>query len=464
MPPGSVTGMHDAGSVGDDADDGDDGGLVRGRNGSRADPARGIGDSLREQPDVECPTSPPSGDRRAGAASAVRIPADRPYLQRGRPSLSGLERGEPRRQGEQRAVRAHLRRLDRAAAVPRRPDGGGGPRRRKHGAGRASAPGVDRAERVAQRGDRLLGCLSRPGGSRTEHPQRAAAREATGGDPRSLSSGRGDPDRRFAGGSPVGARDGGADRREGALATSRATFRNVVGVVPEVLARPPLPRELPASLADANEIATDNNPNVTTAAFQERSARDSVDQVRGELWPTVSLMGRVQRDQDVSRRDSRFDSVEALVNLTVPLYQAGAVYSRLRQQKQVVAEQRRLLDQSQNNAVEDATRAWNSLETAGAEIGSFTKQVEANQIALDGVQKEAEVGARTVLDVLDAELLDSQVSLVRSQRDQVVAAFQLNAAVGELTARRLDLPVVQYDPDRHYREVRDEADRAAATR
>src|SRR5512132_1926996 len=87
------------------------------------------------------------------------------------------------------------------------------PRRRKHGAGRASAPGVDRAERVAQRGDRLLGCLSRPGGSRTEHPQRAAAREATGGDPRSLSSGRGDPDRRFAGGSPVGARDGGADRR-----------------------------------------------------------------------------------------------------------------------------------------------------------------------------------------------------------------------------------------------------------
>ena len=245
---------------------------------------------------------------------------------------------------------------------------------------------------------------------------------------------------------------------EGALAASRATFRNVVGVVPGVLARPPLPRELPASLADANEIATDNNPNVTTAAFQERSARDSVDQVRGELWPTVSLIGRVQRDQDVSRRDSRFDSAEALVNLTVPLYQAGAVYSRLRQQKQVVAEQRRLLDQSQNNAVEDATRAWNSLETAGAEIGSFTKQVEANQIALDGVQKEAEVGARTVLDVLDAqqELLNSQVSLVRSQRDQVVAAFQLNAAVGELTARQLDLPVVHYDPDRHYREVRDE--------
>lgn len=244
---------------------------------------------------------------------------------------------------------------------------------------------------------------------------------------------------------------------EGALAASRATFRNVVGIVPGVLVRPPLPQELPASLGEANEIATGNNPNVTTAEFQERSALDSVDQVRGELWPTVSLIGRVQRDQDLTRRDSRFDSAEALVNLTVPLYQAGAVHSRLRERKQLVAEQRRLLDQSQRDAVEAATRAWNALETAGAEIGSFTKQVEANQIALDGVEKEAEVGARTVLDVLDAqqELLDSQVSLVRAQRDQVVAAFQLDAALGEMTARRLDLPVVYYDPDQHYREVRD---------
>jgi outer membrane protein len=245
---------------------------------------------------------------------------------------------------------------------------------------------------------------------------------------------------------------------EGALAASRATFRNVVGIVPGVLVRPPLPQELPASLGEANEIATGNNPNVTTAEFQERSALDSVDQVRGELWPTVSLIGRVQRDEDLTRKDSRFDSAEALVNLTVPLYQAGAVYSRLRERKQLVAEQRRLLDQSQRDAVEDATRAWNALETAVAEIGSFTKQVEANQIALDGVEKEAEVGARTVLDVLDAqqELLDSQVSLVRAQRDQVVAAFELDAALGELTARRLDLPVVYYDPDQHYREVRDE--------
>jgi outer membrane protein len=244
---------------------------------------------------------------------------------------------------------------------------------------------------------------------------------------------------------------------EGDLAASRAVFRNVIGMAPAVLPRPPLPRGLPASLAEADSIAIGNNPDVTTAEFRERSALDSVDQVSGELWPTLSLIGRLQRQEDVSRRNSRFDSAEAVVNLNVPLYQAGAVYSRLRERKQLVVEQRRLLDQSQRNAVEDATRAWNALETAGAEIGSFAKQVEANQIALEGVEKEAEVGARTVLDILDAqqELLNSQVSLVRAERDEVVAAFQLKASLGLLTARQLDLPVDYYDPELHYRQVRD---------
>jgi outer membrane protein len=112
--------------------------------------------------------------------------------------------------------------------------------------------------------------------------------------------------------------------------------------------------------------------------------------VRGE-WPTLSLIGRLARQEDFSIRD-RYDSAEALVNLNVPLYQAGTVYSRLRESKQLVVEQRQLLDQSRRNAVEAATRAWNALQAAGAEIVFSIKQVEANRIALEGVEKEAEVG------------------------------------------------------------------------
>lgn len=84
--------------------------------------------------------------------------------------------------------------------------------------------------------------------------------------------------------------------------------------------------------------------------------------------------------------------------------------------------------------------------------------MEAAQIALEGVQREAQVGARTVLDVLDQEqeLLDARVNLTRAQRTEYVAAYQLLAAVGRMTAQALELPIEVYDPEAHYQDIRDQ--------
>lgn len=244
---------------------------------------------------------------------------------------------------------------------------------------------------------------------------------------------------------------------EGRLETSRAVYRSVVGRSPGALARPSLPAPLPETVEAATAGAVAGNPDVDARAFDERSALDNVDRLRGRLLPTVRLTGRVARDYEITRNDSRLNTYEALVRMDMPLYQGGGEYAQLRQAKQTVAERRRLLDQAQRTSVRDATDAWSRLETAAAAIRSRTTQVEANRVALEGVQREAEVGSRTVLDILDAEqeLLDSQVDLVRAQRDELVAAYQLKAAVGEMTARKLGLPVQYYDPEEHYHEVRD---------
>jgi outer membrane protein len=86
------------------------------------------------------------------------------------------------------------------------------------------------------------------------------------------------------------------------------------------------------------------------------------------------------------------------------------------------------------------------------------------------VQREAIVGSRTTLDVLNAEqeLLNARVSLVRALSTLISASHNLAAAVGRLTARDLELPVQLYDMEAYYREVRnrwagwgDMTDRAA---
>ena len=129
--------------------------------------------------------------------------------------------------------------------------------------------------------------------------------------------------------------------------------------------------------------------------------------------------------------------------MSVPIYQAGAEYARLRQSKHTASQQRLLADQARLDARNFATTSWENLQATTAAIDSFRAQISANEIALEGVQREAEVGARTVLDVLEEEqrLLNSRVNLVRSQRDQVVAAYQLLSAMGLLTGPDMGLDV-----------------------
>jgi len=250
-----------------------------------------------------------------------------------------------------------------------------------------------------------------------------------------------------------------ADRiqAEGNLEASRAAYVNVIGKEPGDVQRPAPSGDLPSNLSTAIKAATTGNPNVIAATYDEKSAQDSIAQVRGELLPTVSLDASASRAFDTAGEGSRVDTLSAMVTLNVPLYQAGAVYSRLRQARQSAAESRQTGHQSRRDATEAATRAWEALQTARAQIKSFGVQIEASKIALDGVQREATVGSRTVLDVLDTEqeLLDAQVSLVRAQRDETVAIFELRSAIGLLTAQHMNLPVERYDFDQHYLEVRD---------
>ena len=242
---------------------------------------------------------------------------------------------------------------------------------------------------------------------------------------------------------------------KGDLEASRAAYLRVIGEEPGTLIQPKPSGGLPANKAESISRAIENHPDVIAASFDIRAARDNMDEIRGELLPSVELTGKVSRKFESAGNSSRVDESSIKATLTIPLYQQGVVNSRLRAARQIVGRERLEEDQSRLEVAEAATRAWEALATARARIDSFTSQVAANKIALEGVTREAAVGARTVLDVLDAEreLLDSRVDLVGAGRDEVVAIFQLREAIGQLTARHLYLPVDFYDPDVHYREI-----------
>lgn len=249
-----------------------------------------------------------------------------------------------------------------------------------------------------------------------------------------------------------------ADRvtAEGTLQNSRARFITVVGRAPESPQAPQTAVAVPASFDEVKEVTLGKNPSIIFADWTAQSAKDTIDNVRGELLPTVSVIGEYGRNLSTTSQGSETESLEATLRLSVPLYEAGDTYSRLRAQKHTFGRRKIEADQARRDALEDATSGWEDLQAARARIRSIESQIRASEMALAGVEEEAKVGSRTVLDVLDAEqeLFDARVNLVRAQRDEMVAAFTLKSALGQMTAEGLALPVDVYDPTKHYEEVR----------
>lgn len=242
----------------------------------------------------------------------------------------------------------------------------------------------------------------------------------------------------------------------GQLETSKASYVNVVGQAAEDFSAPKLSLNLPKSLESALTEGRDLNPGVVAAQYDELAAKESTKVSKASLLPSLNFSGSAKRSIDTVQNNYESDELTGILTLSVPLYQGGGAYSGVRLARHQAAAARLALDQAERDSTEEIHRAWENNLTAMARIGAFETQVKASETALEGVEKEASVGSRTVLDVLDAEqeLLDARVNLVRSQRDATVSALTLLSSVGRLTASELQLPVDLYDAKGHYRDVR----------
>jgi len=242
------------------------------------------------------------------------------------------------------------------------------------------------------------------------------------------------------------------------LEVARGLYRSFVGEAPERVDFPASAPEMPPRREDIIQVALAGKPEVTAAQYAVEAAAADVDSAEAAILPTISLQGQdlYATHPTILQSDQRTTGVG--VTMTVPLYQSGADYARIRARKQTLAQQRQLLDAARRAAEQEALTAWNSLQAARARIRSFETSVRANQVAYDGVVAEYQrSGTRTMLDVLNAEqeLFEARANLIGARRDEVLATFRTQSAMGRMTAEALALAVVRYDPKAHYDRVRD---------
>lgn len=249
-----------------------------------------------------------------------------------------------------------------------------------------------------------------------------------------------------------------ADRTkaEADLAASVAAYQNVVGAMPGQLVLPNDAPRLPPDRATAENLAAAHNPLVVAAHHDRGSARENVRVAGSELLPSVSLNASSSRAYEPSAQNQRTTETQIRAVVEIPIYTGGVSQARVRQAKQNQAEQTLRMDVARRNAIESASKSWEAVLSARERLRAQETQIKAASLALEGVRREITIGARTLIDALNAEqeLLDARTEVVRTRVDHIIAAFQLLQATGQLGADDLGLKVERYRPEDHYNEVR----------
>ena len=237
---------------------------------------------------------------------------------------------------------------------------------------------------------------------------------------------------------------------QGSLARSGETYRNAIGRSPNGL-QPALPAPVSKTIADAKAYAVRNHPSILEVQHSVSAAELNIRRGEAALKPTVTLDGQLGVNQDgiIGRQVG--------VNVRGPIYAGGALSSQVRQLMARRDAARAQLHIARHSVEQQVGSAYSFLDVARASSEAINQQISAARVAFRGVREEATLGARTTIDVLNAEqeLLNAQADLIAAQSDEVIASYQVLSTMGLLTAAHLRLPVQQYDPAAYYNLVKD---------
>ncbi len=240
---------------------------------------------------------------------------------------------------------------------------------------------------------------------------------------------------------------------QGDLAVAREEYKLVTGEYPGQLRPPPVPPRTATDLATAQDIARRTHPRILQTQFEVTAADLNVERVAAQRHGSVTASAGLGQ-QLGGQQDGLSGS--AGVRYARPVFQGGRISALQRQSIARRDAVRASLHQSVSVTLQGVATAWSNIDVVRAQIQANREQVRAAESAFEGTREEARLGARTTLDVLNAEtdLLEARTNLLRAQSSEQIATYNLLSAMGLLTVDHLGLGIPTYDPDAYFNAVR----------
>ena len=227
--------------------------------------------------------------------------------------------------------------------------------------------------------------------------------------------------------------------------TSKLNYENIIGDLndPELLDKKSILKvNLPEQLNSAIEISKKNNPDLIIAKLEyEQSQKDTIS-AKSDLAPTATLSFDRTKTDDLSETYDEREKDTLKATVTWPFFSGGKNIASVRKSESLELQKNLLLDNMTKKNLTDVASAWSNYESNKSLLNSVKAQVNAAEIANEGIVAEYNSGSdRTTLEVIQSNsfLLNAQISLVDSERNYILSQYNLLKSVGLLTSDYLKI-------------------------
>ena len=228
------------------------------------------------------------------------------------------------------------------------------------------------------------------------------------------------------------------------LTTSKLNYENVIGKINNVdnlnkTLNPISP--LPKSLSEAIEISNNNNPDIIIARIEYEQSEKDIKISKSDLAPTATLSVERSNTEDFSSTIDEKEQDTIKATITWPFFSGGKNLANVNKNQSEKIRKRLLLDNSIKSSETNVASAWSNYQSSESILTSIRAQVNAAEIANEGITEEYQRGSRSTLDFIQstAILLDARISLANSERDFILAQYNLLKSVGLLNSNYLNI-------------------------
>ncbi len=228
------------------------------------------------------------------------------------------------------------------------------------------------------------------------------------------------------------------------LAVARESLRAIIGRLPQALARlapdMPLVRPDPEDEEAWVRRALDENLALLAAQQAAEVARQEVARASAGHWPTLDLVASHRYSDRGGIFAFEATDTAVGVQLTVPLYQGGAVTSAARQAAHAYDAALQNLEQVRRATEQGARSAFLTVLADISRVKALKQVLKSTETALEATEAGFEVGTRTAVDVLNArrELYRARSEYAAARYRYLLQTLKLKQAAGILAEDDLD--------------------------